>query len=503
MIFHFLANLLAPQGSLSPSGSAVSSQIPNPKNSKAEAFDAYFNPKQLNFQALRAFSEKLSNAEFLNLFQERLNANPNLGSVCSAYLEEDSSELYAIKTLVEQFVQKHCLSFLTKFKQTHRIEEAVSHVSLLSLATCPPSLSPQAKAVHAYFTAWLYLIDDAVGKLRSKVRETKVFQRYFPAKYWLEAYLKNINKYCLNCLEAALEGKNCPKLPEFKELLQGHELSSTQVGALIWLNLFTKKTFNAMALLGQTLYALSRELAQLSPNPHLLKQEAQAFSIEVRSYFLGLEAEMQAAPTEAEAYLSRHAQTGAVRPCLQLNALLLAWQTGIPSQDFQHLSQTLVQQAIIAADRAVLCSNETCFLKDLGEEEESLVALLTAEQLFEQALLNPKDFPINTQKAQGQLLWDYGESEAAFVATKKVFQMLEDNLSKLIQLGETLNQTSDKPLLASVFTSVLMRWALGYALFNPLSKRYGRSFRLQQAVLEDRFEVFQKLILSSKAQTSA
>ena len=150
-------------------------------------------------------------------------------------------------------------------------------------------------------------------------------------------------------------------------------------------------------------------------------------------------------------------------------------------------------------DLSVLSTNEAQFVKDIGRAEDTLMAVKIYQALSSKGI-NAEGLDLSSAEGHGRVLTAFADSDHAFTSLKEILQDIHNHMMLMAKSCEELvnaaGDTNDVDLMASarIVTRVLLRWSLGYYLYNPYSKRYSSSFRAIKAALQDNKTEFKTAI---------
>ena len=114
--------------------------------------------------------------------------------------------------------------------------------------------------------------------------------------------------------------------------------------------------------------------------------------------------------------------------------------------------------------------------------------------------INVEGLDLSSAEGHGRVLTAFADSNHAFTSLKEILQDIHNHMMLMAKSCEELvnaaGDTNDADLMASarIVTRVLLRWSLGYYLYNPYSKRYSSSFRAIKAALQDNKTKFKTAI---------
>lgn len=467
---------------------------------------------ELDLVSLRALADRITGAPFAALFRPRPREHgdpPHLGPYTTPYLEgepgsdesrEVRAELLALKRELEQE--------LTEFERragplfSSRRAELCTLTAQFLLAVAPKDLGRTALRTYGLGLIWMFAVDDGVDHVTARINDLDL-----PGcRTWYPLVVQRLVERYIASLGAGLRGAACPAAPaDWREaVLVGAELPLGRLEralhtALGW---YMGNGMRKLYALGGLLHRCGLLLRELfarpySTAPESLPDEASQALVRSAAPFVHILSEsllkkvdeVTAAPTSAEAYYVRHARTSGTRMTFELGILITGLDRRLPLEARAALQ---VEGAMEHAYRCVLLANESCFVRDIGKAEESLVAVLIAESLRE---VGPAPF-LGTQRAHGQVLRRYGHTPAAFAVIKRVHADLRKHLLALIDACEALLGTapSDAAAAARCIAETLLLWAIGYHLLNPTCSRYGDSFAAVEAVLREDYARFRRLV---------
>lgn len=467
---------------------------------------------ELDLDPLRALADRITGAQFAALFHPRpreRGISLHLGPYTTPYLEGDQGSDEARAARAELLTLKRELEQeLTDLERRagplfpSRRAELCTLTAQFLLAVAPRDLSTTALRTYGLGLIWMFAVDDGVDRVTARINDLNL-----PGcRMWYPRVVQRLVERHIASLRAGLRGQPCPALPtDWREaVLVGTELPLGRLerglhSALGW---YMGRGMRKLYALGGLLHRCGLLLRELCARlyktaPEALPGEACQALVRVAAPFVNILSEsllkkvdeVAAAPTSAEAYYVRHAQTSGTRMTFELGILI----TGLDRRlQLQARAALQVERAMEHAYRCVLLANESCFARDIGTAEESLVAVLIAEALRE---AGPAPF-LGTQRAHGQVLRRYGHTPAAFAAVKRIYADLRSHLFALLDACEALLGTAppDAVAVARCIAETLLLWAVGYHLLNPTCSRYGDSFAAVAAVLHDDYARFRRVV---------
>lgn len=377
-----------------------------------------------------------------------------------------ATELSVLRTKCSEFVERHYPE-----AEGQMLAELTAG---LASSTCPRDLSTAAKALHGKLTLWMYLVDDGVVQWSSR----------WSQEDWYAPLVRALVEHQLDCWRAGLVGlpsptprppSGCPK---------------AVVGE-------SERLFRV----GRAVHECASQLHHIAPL-HVLannwEQEVSALTRELEISILAKVEEASQAPETPDEYLARHAKTGHVRVCVELNLLTYAWERGTTRMELDDCSSPYQRQAIEKANHAILRSNELCFVKDIGQAEESLLAVMIASLRAREGC--PLDTRLNTSAAHGMVLAAEAGTRWGYLAMQRIIHDLRDDLLALLSLAQQVHveaRSYQEILAAAICNTTLLTWAFGYHFFNPVCQRYGSSFEAVVAVLHGDFDRYRQLLVDS------
>lgn len=467
---------------------------------------------ELDLASLRALAERISGAQFAALFRPRprdRDTPPHLGPYTTPYLEGEPgsdearavrAELLALKRELEEELTE--LERRAGSLFSSRRAELCTLTAQFLLAVAPPDLSRTALRAYGLGLIWMFAVDDGVDRVTARINDLDL-----PGcRTWYPLVVQRLVERYIASLGAGLRGEACPALPaDWREAtLVGTELPLGRLerGLHTALGWYMGEGMRKLYALGGLLHRCGLLLRELCARPYrsdpaALPDEVSRELVRIAAPFVGILSEsllkkvdeVSAAPTSAEAYYVRHARTSGTRMTFELGILITGLERRLP---LEARSVLQIEGAMEHAYRCVLLANESCFVRDIGKAEESLVAVLIAEALRE---AGPAPF-LGTQRAHGEVLRRYGHTPAAFAVIKHLYADLRSHLFALLDACEALlgAAPSEAAAVAHCIAETLLWWAVGYHLLNPTCSRYGDSFAAVEAVLRDDYARFRRLV---------
>lgn len=334
-----------------------------------------------------------------------------------------------------------CL-FAEHFEARHQSQKQIKKFAQLGVLFTQnlshENLSYELKKILSIYFVWLYLHDDYVTEM-SKIHDAN-----------LAEVLRSMN----TAIIAAFEGR-----PYVRRM--DHESAKT-----------LSTLFPAVDYLAQRLAPYRSSLTQ--------------FYKYLRVYLEGLTEQIEFAPTTPESFIVRHRKTGACMPSFFLLISLAFAQNGISLEgEFVDEKRGYLINLLNQADLVTLKFNESVSAKDAGDPEESYVATIINNALGKDRL------DLSEVKNHGLILEKYGPSELGFSAFKRLSLEIEQDSVVLTRLIKDSASFLDQKTYELLANSVL-KCVFGYALLNPMSNRYGKSFKVYSGVLTDSYSDFQK-----------
>lgn len=408
--------------------------------------DAYSENKEYyDNLALDVTSEKfLSNYEnYLNIVK-----NEALERSCTSFIYDNyenffnSTDLKNDENEFQLKVTEYC-TFIVNFTET----------------VTPNSLSLEQKEFIANFMLWTYIYDDALTSLIDKMNSNSL------GKIAGRGLVKNLNNHAFNSWKAGLTGnKNYTR----NSLLSDKYASFKDLAAI---------SFS----FGEQLSILITE--ETSPLIELV-------SIEFLSFLNGLTEQFSGAPETESSYFQRHRKTGGIKLFFNINFLFLANNMDSSFNIKKNICQILLDPFITnyysAGENCIIYSNDASGAKDIGGDDESLLAIYIGKRI--------KNLRLSTARDHGQVL-------AKYLATENGFQsMLELNKNlraSFLAFNTRLENIREQSLDLATKTSLaeaVVPWVYGYHLFSPQSSRYGAAFKAYMIALTGDFDSYQSYL---------
>lgn len=467
---------------------------------------------EFDFAALRAFAALISGSDFATLFHPRvLDRDPPLqrGPYTTAYLEGEPGSDEARDARAEQlFVESELAQELAMFEEragplfTSRRAALCTLTAQFLLAVAPEGLSSTALRLYGVGLIWMFAVDDGVDRVTARINDLNL-----PGcRIWYPLVVRRLVEHHMSSLEAGLRGEapTAARVTWRDAILIGAELPLGRFERALQhgLGWYMGEGMRKLYALGGLLHRcglLFRELfaRPLGRTAQSLTSESSQGLVRVAAPFVEILSasllkkveEVSAAPTSVDAYYVRHSRTSGTQMAFEFGILITGLDRHLPllARDSLQLGNAMEH-----AYRCVLLANESCFYRDIGKPEESLVAVMIADALRE---TGPAPF-LGTQRAHGKVLRQYGHTPAAFAVIRRIYAELRAQLFALLDACETL--LSEAPegasAVARCIVETLLRWAVGYHLLNPTCSRYGQSFAIVEAVLRDDYAHFRRLV---------
>ncbi len=380
-------------------------------------------------------------------------------------------------------IAAHCAERLRAHNVEARLALGIGQLtSELAAATCPPEATDDWLNAHALLTAWMYIVDDGVQLLTSNEDDNT----------WLQDAVECLVNAHIGHWHLGLSGPRSGEFSKYSTCLELPCSNHTAAAADADRQERRSQAWRKLNAWGLLLEEVARDVAKLSPNRAAVRIDCAPLTSELRLSLLSKIEEAATAPTTVTDYIVRHERTGHVLVCLELNVLLARWQLqGNGLQEITRPPQRLIEGglrcAVRAANRAVLLSNELCFAKDIGEAEESLMAVLIASH--ETSADNGPE-SARTAAGHGQLLRQGLASRAGYDAAKAILTMLRGQMTTLVDALESFGGLAlPKPLSVP---GLLLEWVFGYHFLNPTTQRYGVGFNTVWAAAEGEEHAFMR-----------
>ena len=421
-----------------------------------------------NHQQLLKFSREITSAELAHFLSVRHPPSANFGPFSSSFTPDANHDFLAELTAHNQRL------FLPYFKATSpadkldkiiakKIGAMTTFAGQFATNITDDSLATANKIVNATFILWMYFYDDEITKLTHHLQSSAD-----TARELTNEALRQANAYMMTVFALGLSGQE--KIPAFSL----SKITESSLTPLI------KNHLEGLVALSTPLYETAKMLRDICFNPAVVKNDTAAFAHALSLYLESLLEQATSAPATPHDYLERHLHSGGVISCFNLAILLSSWHhktsiaATIPAKD-----QDKIAAFFTASNLLVLKINDAMWGKDIGQPEELYYATLLGYALAQSKELK-EHHPFDLTKAQGhgEIIAHYGGSKLGFTAMQELAHQISVDFQTVINLGEELTTSATNKSLALIYSQSILHWIVGYHFLNPISTRYGTSFRL-------------------------
>ena len=405
-------------------------------------------------------ASKITSSKFIDEYEDllKLERNENLEKSCFDFLESSYGDFfYKVGRIKDKDI----------FQE--KMREYYTFISNFVEVITPRRFSFTQKEFIANFMLWTYIYDDAITSLIDKLNSNHIL------KAAGSGLVESLNNHVYSSWLSGLEGNDKPEYncPNFCSRI-----------------LFNSDKINAFKDITDVSFIFASKLS------NYLSEEMEPLLEIVSSEFLatlnGITEQSARAPETVSSYFERHKKTGGIKLFFSLNILFHVSNMSL-TLDAAEISNLLRHDPLISAylssgEDCIIFSNDASGAKDIGGDDESLLAIYIGEKVIGQRL--------NTARDHGQVLAKYLATEEGFQSMVELNENLRASFFLFNSMLDAIQKYSTDSVIKQTLGEAIVPWVYGYHIYSPLTSRYGPFFRAYMIALTGDFDRYRSYLES-------